>query len=100
MAIHELLTALLIWALMNTRIYLPSLTVASPNGGEELTAGTTHEITWTSVGDIDNVKIEYSVNNGTDWIEIVDSTENDGSYNWEVPNNPSDAMSAKNLRCR
>ena len=68
----------------------PALTVASPNGGEELTAGTTHEITWTSEGDIDNVKIEYSVNNGTDWIEIVDSTENDGSYNWEVPNNPSE----------
>ena len=38
-----------------------------------------------SKGSIDNVKIEYSVNNGTDWNLIVGSTENDGSYDWEVP---------------
>ena len=70
---------------------LPSLTLTSPNGGEKLTAGTTHEITWTSEGGIENVKIEYSVNNGTDWIEIIDSTENDGSYIWDVPFELSDA---------
>jgi hypothetical protein len=64
---------------------LSSLTVVSPNGGEELTAGTTHEITWTSQDGIDNVKIEYSVNNGYDWIEIVASTDNDGSYDWDAP---------------
>ena len=69
---------------------LPSLTVASPIGGERLTAGTNHKITWTSEGDIDNAKIEYSVNNGTDWIEIIDSTENNGSYGWDVPFELSD----------
>ena len=68
----------------------PSLTVVSPNGGEDLSAGTTQEITWSSQGTVDNVKIEYSVNNGADWIEIVASTENDGSYIWEVPCNISD----------
>jgi hypothetical protein len=73
------------------QVLLPSITVTSPNGGEELTAGTTHEITWTSEGNIDNVKIEYSVNNGTDWIEIIDSTENDGFYIWDVPFELSDA---------
>ena len=66
------------------------LTITSPNGGETLNAGTTHEITWISEGDIDFVKIEYSVNNGTDWIEIEASTENDGSYIWEVPCDLSD----------
>jgi hypothetical protein len=66
------------------------ITVTSPNGGEELPAGTPHEITWTSEGDIKNVKIEYSVNNGASWIEIVASTENDGFYSWDVPCDISD----------
>ena len=42
-----------------------------PNGGENLLAGTNDEIRWTTTGDIDFVKIEYSNNNGIDWIEIV-----------------------------
>jgi hypothetical protein len=48
-----------------------------------------------SPGDIESVKIEYSINNGADWIEIVASTENDGSFDWEVPNNPSDECLVK-----
>ena len=64
--------------------------ITFPNGGEELFVGKTHEITWSFEGDIENVKIEYSINGGSDWIEIVVHTENDGSYDWEVPNNPSD----------
>ena len=61
------------------------INIISPKGEEELLAGTPNEITWTFEGDINNVKIEYSVNNGTDWSEIVSSIENDGSYDWEVP---------------
>jgi hypothetical protein len=64
--------------------------VISPNGGENLSAGATHEIKWTSEGDIENVKIEYSVNSGTGWTEIVASTDNDGSYYWNVPCDLSD----------
>jgi hypothetical protein len=63
----------------------PPLTVASPNGGEELTVGITHEITWTSKGSIDKVKIEYSVNNGEGWNVIIASTDNDGAFDWDVP---------------
>jgi len=66
------------------------ITVLAPNDGEELTASTTHEITWTSEGEIDDVTIEYSVNDGAGWTEIVASTYNDGSYNWEVPCDLSD----------
>ncbi len=69
-----------------------TITVTSPNGGESLTAGTTHEITWAKAGtdNFDNVKIEYSTNNGTSWVEITVSTANNGSYVWTVPNTPSD----------
>ena len=69
--------------------------VTSPNGGEQLSAGETFEITWAHEGLVENVKIEYSVNNGESWLEIVSSTENDGSFEWEVPLNPSDECLAK-----
>jgi hypothetical protein len=65
--------------------FTSNINVTSPNGGEGLSAGTSYEITWSSEGDIENVKIEYSINNGVGWTEVVASTENDGSYDWEVP---------------
>ena len=72
-------------------IELPSsITVTSPNGGETLYAGSEHEITWASTGTVGNVTIEYSINSGNSWLKIVNSTVNDGSYNWIVPGNPSD----------
>ncbi len=70
-------------------IILPDLTVTSPNGGENWNVGSFHAITWTSQGTVSNVTIEYSINNGGSWRTIVPSTENDGSYNWHVPNRPS-----------
>jgi hypothetical protein len=50
-------------------------------------------ITWESTGEIANVKIEYSKDNfASDINEIIGSTENDGIYNWQVPNDPSDTV--------
>ena len=67
----------------------PSLTVNSPNGGESWDVGSSHSITWTSIS-VDNVKIEYSTNNGTNWITIIASTSaSAGSYNWTVPDTAS-----------
>jgi hypothetical protein len=63
----------------------PVIFVTSPNGGESWVVGSSHDITWLSAGGVGNVKIEYSTDNGTTWIEIVDSTENDGIYAWTVP---------------
>jgi hypothetical protein len=68
----------------------PTITVNTPNGGEHLIVDSIYEITWTSTGEVGNVKIEYSTNSGTSWTEIVDSMSNDGSYDWTVPDNPSD----------
>ncbi len=63
-----------------------SLTVTSPNGGESWAAASAHTITWTNTGTILNVKIEYSTNSGSSWINIISNTVNDGSYLWTVPN--------------
>ncbi|MCK4224326.1 MAG: T9SS type A sorting domain-containing protein, partial [candidate division Zixibacteria bacterium] len=66
-----------------------SITVTSPNGGEDWCAGSAQSITWTSV-DIDTVEIEYSTDGGSSWITVVDKTPaGPGSYSWTVPNTPS-----------
>jgi hypothetical protein len=63
-----------------------SIKVSSPNGGESWIVGSRHTITWTSTGSVGNVRIQYSVNNGTNWTTIASSTANDGQYSWTVPN--------------
>jgi murein DD-endopeptidase MepM/ murein hydrolase activator NlpD len=66
-----------------------SITVITPNGGENWEVGSSHNITWASSGSVGNVKIEYSTNSGGSWSNITSSTTNDGSYSWTIPNTPS-----------
>lgn len=67
----------------------PSVTVFSPNGGEQWGVGSTHNIKWTSTL-IDSVKIEYSVDNGTNWlVEKAGWPTSSGNYQWTVPNSIS-----------
>jgi len=67
----------------------PSITVISPNGGENWTVGSSHDITWGATGLVEFVKIEYSVNNGASWSTVVEQTANNGVYSWIIPNTPS-----------
>ncbi|HVP35687.1 MAG TPA: cohesin domain-containing protein [Terriglobales bacterium] len=67
----------------------PTITMTSPNGGENWCAGSSHNITWTYTGSITNVKLEYSTDNGSSWTTILASTPNDGSESWLIPNTPS-----------
>jgi hypothetical protein len=68
-------------------IYIPqpTLTITNPNGGETWQLGSTHDITWTSTGDIGNVMIKL-YKDGYSYLPIVDvpGTENDGSYTWDI----------------
>jgi hypothetical protein len=68
----------------------PILILTSPNGGEKLAVGSTQTITWKWGGEVGEVMIEYTTDNVETWIEIVASTENDGSYTWVVPDTVSD----------
>jgi hypothetical protein len=63
----------------------PSLTLTAPNGGENWIAGSAQSITWNSSGAIANVKLEYSITNGANWLTILATTPNDGSENWTIP---------------
>jgi len=67
----------------------PDIKVTSPNGGEKWQSDSTYDITWTSYKTSGGVKIEYSLNNGLDWTEIIASTPDDSSYPWTIPDTMS-----------
>jgi len=63
-----------------------SITVTAPNGGETWYANSHRNITWTSTGFADNVKIELSTDAGASWSQVITaSTANTGTYDWTVP---------------
>jgi len=68
----------------------PFVAVTTPNGGEQLTAGTSYDITWGSAG-VADVKIEYTTDNGSSWLEVIATTTSDGTYSWDVPETPTEA---------
>jgi len=65
------------------------LLLSTPAGGETLNTGTSYNITWSAVN-VTNIKIEYSINNGSTWNVITPATPAVTSgYSWNVPNTPS-----------
>jgi hypothetical protein len=72
-----------------TILALPTINVTSPNGYETWQVGMSSHITWNST-DVNDVQIDYSINNGNSWIPIINSTPaSAGDYLWTVPNTPS-----------
>jgi subtilisin family serine protease len=67
-----------------------TITVLSPNGGENWRIDSDQFITWDSTGAVGDVKIEYSTDNGASWTTIAASTANDGSHPWDIPATLSD----------
>ena len=67
----------------------PTLTVTAPNGGESWTVGTSQSITWSSANLSGNVKLEYSLDGGSNWATIAATTANDGTEAWSIPNTPT-----------
>jgi len=68
-----------------------TLTVTSPNGGEDFQVDSIHNVTWTSSGTSGGVRIEYSINNGESWSDVIASMPNTGVYSWTIPDDPSDS---------
>lgn len=67
----------------------PTITVLSPNGGESYTIGQAITVTWTSTNFTGNVRIDFykgGYPNGEAWDWFSQSTANDGSWSWTVPN--------------
>jgi len=73
----------------NFTVVAQQVFVTSPAGGESWLVGSSHDITWNTDDFVGNVKIEYSVDNGVNWSDVIASTENDGTHAWTIPDNPS-----------
>jgi len=76
------------------------LNLTSPNGGQEWLEGSTYNITWTSAQYTGNLKIEYTIDNGNNWLTVTNSagTPNDGSHPWTVPDIPGTDSSNCKIR--
>ena len=60
------------------------ITVLAPNGGELLFEKSPTTITWQNTGPpIAEVKLEYSPDNGQNYITIDPNTPNDGTFDWD-----------------
>ncbi len=66
-----------------------NINITSPNGGEVWNSGSVHQIRWETNAQNGFVQIEYSTNNGLEWMTITSSTDNDGVYDWMIPENIS-----------
>jgi hypothetical protein len=72
-----------------------TITVTSPNGGEEWMVGQVYNVTWTSTDVGTKVKAEYSLDGGSTWNVLDDSTTNDGVKPWRMPDNISSSCLVK-----
>ncbi len=66
--------------------------MTTPNGGESLWPYCSTPIYWDRETFYNNVRIDYSLNNGLSWNVITTNTSNGGSYNWQPPNVSSDSV--------
>lgn len=64
-----------------------TLTITSPNNGEDWQTGTTHNITWTSSSGVTGTVQIQPYLNGSPQTNIAASAPNTGSYSWTIPTN-------------
>lgn len=69
---------------VNAHTSPPSITIISPDGGEDWISGSSYSITWTGIFISNYVKIEL-YKDGIYYSTIKSSTYNNGSYNWDIP---------------
>ncbi len=75
------------WAKYNLSIRQSDGTISliSPNGGEQFGAGQEVQVRWTADSLIDRVYLSYSVNNGKAWNFMYSEGPDSGHYIWTVP---------------
>ncbi|MCB5253413.1 MAG: SBBP repeat-containing protein [Candidatus Cloacimonadaceae bacterium] len=64
---------------------IAKLDLLNPSGGDIYATGALRTISW-DFGNISHVKLEYSINGGANWQQILSSlSASNTSYNWTVP---------------
>ena len=72
-----------------------SFSLLYPNGGETWHATSKPFITWEAQGVTGNVTIQYSVDNGTNWINLASVAASLKSFEWTIPYNVSSQCKVK-----
>jgi hypothetical protein len=69
----------------------PSVGVTAPNGGEDWTVGTVHNITWSQTGNAVRDSIYYSTDAGSNWSDVAyyDVPPVPLQHAWTVPGTPT-----------
>jgi hypothetical protein len=69
----------------------PSVTLTSPDGGEDWACGSAHDITWNQSDNVGIVSdtIYYSTDGGSSWIFVWGGSTST-VHSWIIPNTPSD----------
>ncbi|MGC8893196.1 MAG: choice-of-anchor D domain-containing protein, partial [Candidatus Saccharicenans sp.] len=62
-----------------------SIVVTDPDGQEDVEANSATSITWAGGSNIQNLKIEYSLDNGSSYHTLTNKCENKGLFKWQVP---------------
>ena len=70
-------------------IVLQKIKIISPNSQKEWVVGKKYYILWNWTGGFNNAVIDYSYDGGASWVNIASPTQNDGEYEWTIPNTPS-----------
>ncbi len=71
------------------RFIYDDITVIYPNSGEGFVPGETERIFWDAYDNTGNFDLEYTIDNGNNWVPITGVPGNDRSYDWTVPNSVS-----------
>lgn len=65
----------------------------TPMGGESWVPGQTVKLLWRRVGSpLSQVTLRYSLDGGATWKDIVRNWPNNGSYDWQIPQTPSERV--------
>ncbi len=79
-----------IWYMTVDISTIHDIIVTHPDGGDYFIAQEFKSVNWVSpYFDGNNVKIDYSLDNGSSWFNITPTTFNDGDYSWSVPDTSS-----------
>ena len=65
----------------------PSITLLTPNGNDTISGCEDYLISWSEISPIGTYDLDYSINNGSSWTNIISNYASTNlSYNWVVPN--------------
>ena len=84
-----IITFFLLGIVFSGLVEAQTITVTSPNVGDNWEVGSSRWITWTTTGVVGPVQIEYSSDLGGTWLNIISTTPNDGAHFFTVPEPPS-----------